>query len=88
MAKIISINPSANEPLTPLMIKTLQAACKLQEKNEVFGQVDIDGSFTAAVNRGYMDTKTQLVDGKEQVFWFVTRAGRKALKDSGNEEPC
>ena len=91
MAKIIQIDPVINaseEPPTPLMIKTLKAACKLQANNEVFGQVDVDGSFTAAVQRGYISSKSKTRNGKQETFWFVTKLGRQALKSAGIDESC
>lgn len=91
MAKIIPIDPvikTSEEPATPLMIKILKAACKLQANDEVFGQVDVDGSFTAAVKRGYISSRSKIINGKQEQFWFVTKLGRQVLKSAGINKPC
>ena len=91
MAKIIPIDivkNASDELATPLMIKTLKAACKFQANDEEFGQVDTDGSFTAAVKRGYIASKSKTINGKKKPIWFVTMLGRQALKSAGVNVAC
>ena len=90
MAKIIPINvfdKASSAPLTPSMIKTLTTACEMQNKHENFGQIDVDGSFTVLVKRGYIDRKKFTLKGVEETVWFVTKAGIKALKKAGIDDP-
>lgn len=91
MAKIIFLKSTNNPtplPLTPLMIKTLKLACEWQNRNEPFGQKDLDGSFTALVKREYISCKNVHVSGDIEVTWFVTEAGKKALKKIGINQKC
>ena len=89
MAKIISISKfSKKKPLTPLMIKTLRAACKKQSNKERLGQIDLDGSFTALLKRELIDIKTITFKGKTQRSWYVTRMGIRTLSKMGFDESC
>jgi len=89
MAKIIPIlkiiKPAS---LSPLMIKTLRAACKKQNNNERFGQKDLNGSFTALLKREFIDAKTVTIMGKREVLWFVTISGKNILGKLGFPEAC
>ena len=78
MAKIIPLFEKTS-PLTPLMIKALRMAYEKQIKNEPFGQVDIEGSFSGLLRRGLIDAKTIIVNGEKLVHWYVTGAGKLAL---------
>ena len=89
MAKIISISKTVNStPLSPLMIKTLRAACIKQSNHEPFGQVDLNGSFNALLNREFIAAKTIIIRGKKEVFWFVTTSGKNTLSKLGFTEAC
>ncbi len=90
MAKIISIQKFKKPtlPLTHLMIKTLQLACKKQRLNIEFGQVDLDGSFTSLVKRELIDTKTHIVAGKRVPSWYVTKEGISTLRKLGFRNLC
>ncbi|MEO8763380.1 MAG: hypothetical protein ABI416_03795 [Ginsengibacter sp.] len=84
MAKIIPIlKNTTSRPLSPLMIKTLRAACKMQDNNEAIGQNELDGSFIALLKRSYIDSRTITVNGKNEVSWYVTRAGKNSLRKLG-----
>lgn len=91
MAKIISIKKTIERtelPLTPLMIKTLKLACKLQSTNQLFGQVDLKGSFIALVKREYIDYRNILAIGQMELAWFVTDSGIQALEKAGFKGKC
>lgn len=89
MTKIIPIEKYIKErPLTPLMIKTLRAACKMQSDHEPFGQKDLNGSFTALLRREFIDAKRTNANGKTVVSWFVTAAGIRSLQKLGYTETC
>ena len=91
MAKIIPINSSitvSQLPLSPLMIKTLQLACDMQKKQKPFGQAELGGSFMALLKRQLIDCKAFTLKGKEEVCWFVTKAGILALNKYGSAKPC
>ncbi|MDQ6755348.1 MAG: hypothetical protein M3004_00275 [Bacteroidota bacterium] len=91
MAKIIPLlkyRKKIVSPLTPLMIKTLIAACKKQSSRERFGQTDLKGSFNALLNREFIDAKVITIKGKKEVCWYVTQAGKKSLIKLGINEPC
>ena len=80
MAKIIPIlKYTITRPLTPLMIKTLRAACRMQSGNQPIGYKDLDGSFIALLNRAYIDSRTITVNGMNEVSWYVTTAGINSL---------
>ena len=89
MAKIIPISKSINSTsLSPLMIKTLRAAYKKQSNHEDFGQVDLNGSFNALLNRELIAAKTITTRGKTEVVWFVTTSGKNTLSKLGFTESC
>jgi len=91
MAKIIPLIKVITQsalPLTPLMIKTLRLACKMQSNNESFGQIEIKGSFTALVKRQFIDCKNINIFGELQVCWYVTEAGKNALIKIGIKDKC
>ena len=89
MAKIIPISKVINSaPLSPLMIKTLRAACRKQNNSEPFGQVDLNGSFTALLNREFIAAKTITIQGEKEVLWFVTTSGKNTLSKLGFTEAC
>ena len=89
MAKIISIvKYTKSRPLTPLMIKTLTAACKLQSNNEPIGYDELDGSFIALLNRTFIDSKTITVNGKKEVSWYVSAAGINSMRKLGFKDVC
>jgi len=89
MTKIIHITKHIKQkPLTPLMIKTLRAACEKQSKHEPFGQKDLDGSFTALLQRELIDSKTIDNLGKKEVLWFVTISGMNTLTRLGFTDIC
>lgn len=91
MAKIIPLlkyRKTTVSPLTPLMIKTLRAACKKQKEHEPFGQTDLRGSFNALLNRNFIDAKIITVKGRKEVSWYVTTSGIKSLTKLGFNEPC
>ena len=82
MAKIIPLFAETS-PLTPLMIKALRKAYEMQDKNEPFGQIDIDGSFSGLLRRGFIDAKTVIIKGEILVSWYVTGPGKYALLKEG-----
>ena len=84
MAKLIPLYPKAL-PLSPLMIKALQKAHDMQSNNEPFGQVDLSGSFSGLLKRGLIDSKTIVAGGEMEVYWYVTPAGKFALRKLGEE---
>ncbi len=87
MAKIIplyTVEKVSTLPLSRLMIKTLRAAFEMQQNHKPFGQVNLNGSFMALLKRQYIDCN---IKGKQEVIWFVTKAGIKALHEQINE-PC
>lgn len=89
MAKIIPISKTINStPLSPLMIKTLRAACRKQSNQEPFGQADLNGSFTALLKREFIAAKTITISGKKEVLWFVTASGKNTLNKLGFTEAC
>jgi len=89
MAKIVPISKIIKSaPLSPLMIKTLRAACKKQNNNERFGQNDLNGSFTALLKREFIDAKTIIIRGEKEVLWFVTTSGKNTLSKLGFTEVC
>ncbi|MEO6288860.1 MAG: hypothetical protein ABIO76_03000 [Ginsengibacter sp.] len=90
MTKIIPITGFIKHaPLSPLMIKTLRAACKKQNNKEAFGQKDLDGSFIALLKREFIASKTIILpNGYKEVLWFVTTAGREMLRKLGFKEAC
>jgi uncharacterized protein YceH (UPF0502 family) len=91
MAKIIPLlkyKRTIVSPLTPLMLKTLRAACKKQNNREPFGQTDLKGSFNALLNREFIDAKIITVKGRKEVSWYVTTSGIKSLSKLGFNEPC
>ena len=89
MAKIIPIlKYTKTRPLTPLMIETLRAACKMQSSNEPIGYNELDGSFIALLNRSFIDSKTIIVKGTKEVSWYVTTAGIKSMRKLGFTEEC
>ncbi|MEP6595089.1 MAG: hypothetical protein ABJA71_04040 [Ginsengibacter sp.] len=89
MGKIVSLGKyTESVRFTPLMIKTLRAACKMQSNHVPFGQASLNGSFTALLKRGCIDAKTITFNGKKEVTWYVTRRGIKALDKLGFDEPC
>lgn len=51
MGKVIYLPEASKTELSVLMIKTLHAAYKKQKHNKPIGQRELDGSFTALVNR-------------------------------------
>lgn len=61
------------------MIKALKMAHEKEINNEPFGQVDIEGSFSGLLRRGFIDAKTIIVNGEKLVHWYVTVAGKHAL---------
>ncbi len=61
------------------MIKALRMAYEKQINNEPFGQIDIEGSFSGLLRRGFIDAKTIVVNGDKLVHWYVTGAGKRAL---------
>ena len=75
-------------PLTPLMVKALVLACKMQSNNEPFGQVDLHGAFTGLLRRGCIDAETIISDGEKMVSWYVTRTGKISLEKLGYNFPC
>lgn len=70
------------------MIKTLKAACEKQKNHEAFGQADLDGSFMALLKREFIDCKTLIHHGQQEVSWFVTAAGIDALRKAGLKDAC
>ena len=89
MAKILSLGKFAgNITLTPLMIQTLRAACKMQSADIPFSQNNLNGSFTALLKRGCIDSKPVFVNEIKEIVWFVTQRGIKALDKLGYDEPC
>ena len=78
LAKIIPLFTETS-PLTRLMIKALRKAYEMQSNNEPFGQIDIDGSFSGLLTRGFIDARTIIVNGEILVSWYVTSAGKYAL---------
>ena len=91
MAKIITLlkyRKISSLPLTPLMIKALRTAFKKQNDHEPFGQVDLRGSFTALLNREFIDAKIITVHGRKEVLWYVTISGIKSLNKLGFNQTC
>jgi hypothetical protein len=86
LAKIIPLFEE-QDPLTPLMIKTLRMAWEKQAKHEPFGQIDIDGSFAGLLRREFIDAKTMIFEGEKMVSWYVTRSGKHALTKLGFNDP-
>jgi hypothetical protein len=78
MAKIKSLFENASS-LTPLKIEALRMAYEMQSNNEPFGQIDIYGSFSALLRRGFIDIKTFIINKEILVSWYVTNAGKYAL---------
>ena len=70
------------------MIKTLKAACEKQNNHEPFGQADLDGSFLALLQRGFIDCKNSTRHGRQEVFWFVTEGGINALRKLNINDRC
>ena len=70
------------------MIKTLRAACKKQSSNKTFGQKDLNGSFIALFKRELINAKTNMVNGENQVTWYVTGTGIKTLINLGFNDKC
>lgn len=87
MGKIIKFTKAAL-PLTPLMIKTLRAACNKQSNNKTFGQKDLAGSFITLFKRELINARTIMVNGEKQVSWYVTNSGIKTLSDLGFNDEC
>ena len=85
MAMIIPLFENASS-LTPLKLKALRMAYEMQSNNEPFGQIDIYGSFAALLKRGFIDTKTIIVNKEVLVSWYVTSAGKYALIKLGFSE--
>jgi hypothetical protein len=89
MAKVIPIIKfTKRNKLSPLMVKTLRAACKKQTNHERLGQIDLDGSFTSLLKRELIDVKTITINGKREVSWYVTREGINTLISLGFNDPC
>ncbi len=91
MARIIPIIKflKPTRPLSSLMIKTLREACEKQSQNIPFGQDDLDGSFMALLRRKFIDTDINLNNKSiEETKWYVTQAGKDALKNLGIDDPC
>jgi hypothetical protein len=89
MGKIVSLGKYTEDvKFTPLMIKTLRDACKMQSNNVPFGQANLNGSFTALLKRGCIDVKTITLNGNKEITWYITRRGIKALHKLGFDEPC
>jgi hypothetical protein len=85
LAKIISLFEKT-PPLSPLMLTALRKAYEMQDRNEPFGQIDIDGSFFGLLRRGFIDARTIIVKGEILFSWFVTSAGKYALINFGFSE--
>lgn len=84
MARIIPISKlDKTRPLTIPMIKTLRLACKKQLNHEPLGQIDLKGSFNSLLKRGFINATTIRFDDNKRVFWYVTKAGIRALSKYG-----
>lgn len=65
------------------MIKGLRKAYEMQNKNEPFGQIDIDGLFAGLLRREFIDAKTIIVKGEIMVMWYIISAGKQELVKPG-----
>lgn len=79
---------SRQRPLTPLMIKTLLAACEKQNKSISFGPQDIKGSAMTLINRGLIASHIINRKGKSQETWYVTQQAINMLLEMGIKVSC
>jgi hypothetical protein len=75
-------------PLSNLMIKTLELACRKQNANLPIGPADIDGSFTALVQRGLIIFENVSIRGKVYSQWKVSPEASALLKELGINISC
>jgi len=62
------------------MIRTLRNAFRKQCNYEPIGRADLNGSFTALVNRSLIDLIKNPLEGERQKLWYVTKDGIEALQ--------